>query len=636
MASQLNINNFIVELSENITYNFTTSNVGDLSVSKSNYTSSFKIPRTLENQRFFDGLGIPGDRSRYPYISTQVDCMDNYVVIYSGNLVILKSDRLYYHATVISGAFNFFSVIGDKMFSDLDLSEVLHPKTLNVVQANLLIPDASQPLPLFAYFIGAFAVNQHYDAGLNIDAMAPAISVKYLLDKAFESAQMSYTLPASVNIDEEYLTFPYPPYAEVSEGTGGGTSTLEKNQVTFQVAGSFSLINYRSQYASWTTTSFPTSDFQQDGFDLIVQRSGNYLFDFVECYGRIQWQGNATNVQCVISVNGSERSRFWTNFEPFPIGSIAKIALNVKAGDRIRFDFDRIITNEAPPPSNISTIFIGPLDVVITGTQFTDTGIEQIFGLSIRDFVKEIMFRYALIPFANGNDIDFITLGDMLDRTQAIDWTDKYDERTEESYDIGYSINNWLQHSYVDENSGQPYDRNIISDNNNLNVSKPIVESKFTAPPLREALINPNLNVTQISVPSPLFTTYEVTESDGSVTVNTDKRYYFVELNRFIASLSVRLTSPSQGGSLQSISQGFYTGKFTAGFNTNPYWNPLQSLVNNSRMHIIEIDMKQMDVYQLNQRVPYFFRQEGAYYILNSIQYQKGKISKGSFIKINY
>src|SRR5690625_6608752 len=64
---EIKLSDRIIPVEGRMTYNFHSADITDVQVSKSNYTSSFKIPRTEEVKRIFNGLGIVGDISTSAY-----------------------------------------------------------------------------------------------------------------------------------------------------------------------------------------------------------------------------------------------------------------------------------------------------------------------------------------------------------------------------------------------------------------------------------------------------------------------------------------------------------------------------------------------------------------------------------------
>src|SRR5690606_16660571 len=102
--------------------------------------------------------------------------------------------------------------------------------------------------------------------------------------------------------------------------------------------------------------------------------------------------------------------------------------------------------------------------------------IKPYMSFKLIDFVKEICYRYQLIPSQDGNHIDFLSYYDILEDWDVVDWSDKYIFRSEEGYTLNYAKLNWLRHSYV-EDGADDFDLSLDTNNMNMPASKNIVES---------------------------------------------------------------------------------------------------------------------------------------------------------------
>lgn len=633
MITQIAFENFVIDLDEKINYNFQTASVGDLSVSKSNYTSSFNIPRTTEVQEFFNALGIPGDLSNVPYVSQNVEVLEDYMPVYSGTFVVLKTNKLYYNAAIVSGTFDFFSFLADKKFSDIDIEEIIHAKTPeNVADA---ITDTSKP---YAYFVGYFSNNPYYNNGLNVDAMPVAVKLQYLMDKIFEHVQMTYSLPSNANLANQFMTFPYPPYLEVGS-EGGQTFTAIKNSQTlpFQERYLESSV-MRNQYANWDSTS--GVGFTTIGFDLVAVAGGQTIFIFEQCIVEIRTFGETVGVpvECVLidTSNNYEFARFTTDtIQSYNGDDTYRTVYNVSQGVRVRIEFRYRNPNTLIPKTAIFESIILRLSTLDLSTD----GLNRVYGFGLADFIKEMMYRYTLIPIQKGKHIEFISLNDIIQIegvTDYIDWSDKYIEREDESYDVGYAQNNYLRHKYVDQNESS-YDLNLVSENKTLPISNTMIDSKVFAPPLSQVEVIPDQNLPTNIIQSLKWVTYDVQLSDGGTTANikTENRNFFVMIQQD-PGMRIRLESPSLPGDQVVNPFQMNVGSYVAGFVINPRWNSLRPLLINSRKHIITLHLNQEDIRVLDQTKPYYFNQEQSYYVLSKLQYEKGKEAKGEFIKINY
>lgn len=633
MSSQIAIGGHVIELESEITYNLQIADVGDVSKSKSNYTSTFQIPRTIDNVAFFDGLGVPADFSDAPYSVMDAVCMNNYNVVYRGTLVILKTDSLYYHATVISGAFDFFTLLGDTRFSDIDITEIIHEKTqLTVSNRITTLRDD------FNYFASIFAQSedaQRWTDGINVDAMAPAVNLRYLLDKAFEFTGLEYTLPAGIELamQDEYLTFPYPPFLEVGNDSNermtarrqGGAGIVVPSTQTFDspVAkgqyGSFDSVVGLGFYASAPLTI----NFETSGQFLIV-------FNRFVAFQHLLGDPASSPVRVRIRRNTVILGEFDSRLPTDPPEEAFRTTGNFNLFNTLQIEFIGQSQGTVQP----TVIEIQDIDLRIYDTSITTEGVQRIFGLSIKTFVKEFMYRYALIPVQRPNGIDFISMGDILN-AEPIDWSDKYMERTEESYDIGYAQNNWLKHRYAADGENY-YDRNVQSRNQNLLGTKDIIQSEFYAPSKTKELLTiyDRGGVTQ-QVSSRQWHTYDVTKKEDSADIKTENRHFFVHLDRYpLNNQRIAIASSSLPGDLVYQTTHANVGEFRAAFNETPFWSFLSRLTSTPRVHNILLNLNIGDINGLDMTRPYYFEQEAAYYILNKVQYTNGQPARAEFVKI--
>lgn len=634
MASQLLFRGNILEIEDDITFNFQVSDVGDMSASKSNYTSTFKIPRTHSNVSLFEGLGIPSDVSTVPYVINNVQCMQDFNVIYDGTLIVLKSDRYYYHCTVISGTYDFFKALGETTFGDLDLPELRVNKTTKLVADNITSVSSSRE---FTFFLSRFSNNPYFEGGLNIDQMPIAVKLWYLIDKLFDYAGINYSFPGNVNIDigQSFYTFPYPQYINVGELGAIVSDNRRDTDTTVSVPINDNLQDYRSQYANWDTSSDPSYLFQQDGFDLIAQQTGEFMIVFpkatVESYGPGDTQSSPANV--ILKVNGNVIGRFTTlsREQASESDEAYRTIYNFTAGDRLRIEFD--YQND----QNFVRVF-GFYELVLRFTipSVSDQGMKEIYNTKLSDFIKELMYRYALVPFQKDDYIVFTPISELYDNVGDVtDWSEKYNQRLEETYDIGYAQNNYIRHSYV--NDGDDYfDLNLRSNNDNLPVSKDILTAKsFAASLTKSEIFTQTEPILSPSVFVRDFLTYEVAED---FKVKAEKRNYFVKIeNNFEQGRRTRLTSGSLPNPLVLINNNINVGIFEdEQFIQNEYWLPFLNILQNTRMIIVELNLNFNDIKNINLENRYFFAQESAHFVLSKLQYKRGELSKGTFIKLNY
>lgn len=633
MASQLIVRDRIIELAEDITYNFQVSDVGNVSLSKSNYTSTFKIPKTHENVALFDALGVPSDTSSVPYVINNVSCLQDHNLVYSGTLVFLKTDSKYYNVTVISGAFDLFTKLSDTSFGDLPLTDLRIIKTISEVADEITYADPTKP---YTFFLGKFSENPYHEGGINIDPMPIAVRIPYLLQQIQAYSGVTFEFPQNIvdAMGEEFFTFPYPDYISVG---GTGTTVFNARRDTDTTVGltfNEELNDKRSQYAQWETSNVPTYEFTHSNFDITSQISGERIISFpkmsVESFGPGEAESSPPTV--VLKVNGVEIGRFptQTREEANESEEAYRTIYNFQVGDVLRIEFHQKNTQ-----TFLRVVGFYELVVLITRPEISEEGMKTIFSFKMSDFVKEIMYRYALVPFSRDNNVvEFVPISQLYSlQNESEDWSEKFQRRTEEVYDIGYAQNNYLRHSY-DKEGDEYFDKNLKADNLNLPLDKTILTTKSYA--ASKDLLRMYTQIEPRLSPAVLVREFLSAEISDDMTVKTLNRNYFVKIvSEYAQGRVTRLTSGILPQDLVILDNYINVGYFEEQqFAQNNYWNDLIKIIHRTRMHTIELALNFDDIRKLDLTKKYYFSQESAYYILSTLQYKPGELSKAQFVKI--
>lgn len=628
MSAQLGINGTIIELDEEITYNFQVSDVSDLSLSKSNYTSSFKIPRTKDNTNFFEGLGLPADRSEYPYRINNCDCLDNFTIVYTGTLVILKTEELYYNATVINGVFDIVTILGDKTFFELDFAKNAPPKTPLEVRNKLNRNNNPDSAYILANYGGKTNAVRDNIGFLNVDCMVPAYSITYLLDQIFAYAGFEYELQIPEgDTANQFLTFPMPAYLEIGVEGERYVRAVKTYQLIDTTAPNTEIANYRS----WSITNVQSAFFVQhtDNWSFRCITSGDYLIIFekflvsfgIALQGELGYQGtypvlvnvfvNNINIGLFESdIQAVDEEKYRTIYN-FQVGDI--LSFSISRGGGIAFD-RRIQTTIQNITLNISEL------------EYDEEKLDDVFSMKMTDYVKEFMNRFMLVGLQNQNKVTFIRLSDIINGTEAIDWSDKFIDRTEEKYDLGYAQNNWFRHSYDVEGSSYN-DLNVTSNNQNIPFTKDVIKSSIYTPSERVVPYflggNPS-NIYQ----SLLFRTFAL---DGDKRITLNRNFWIQSL---AGTRTVRLGSQFFP-STEVITTEAHIGEYNAKFINNVHWRRLSAILDFTKVHTVNLNLSLIDIVNLDLSKPYYFNQESARFMLSKLQYKKGEPSRAEFVKIN-
>ncbi len=188
MRVQIFVNNKELEMYENekIKYTFQVNDIMEMKDRQVSFTHSFNIPRTEQNIRIFEGLGIPSDVSTIPY--KKVVCqmkIEGFDFIVDGYLQIRETTKEAYKINLFNSIAKFFKSISNETFASYDLSELNHIKNLDTIVAS------HQPNSPYRYLIADYGgdtiiVNETNQSCVNGNYLLPSVSVAYLWNKIFE------------------------------------------------------------------------------------------------------------------------------------------------------------------------------------------------------------------------------------------------------------------------------------------------------------------------------------------------------------------------------------------------------------------------------------------------------------------
>ncbi|MNK74009.1 hypothetical protein D3C87_935140 [compost metagenome] len=623
MASQLVIDGQMIELEETIDYSFNTGNIADMSLSKSNYTQAFNIPRlSLQAVKLFNGLGIPTHISTTPYEIKNVDVLDNYSLVYTANLILLETTEEFYKATAISGTYDIFALMGNKTFADIpEIVSTLPLKTVPNV-ASLVSNTNNFVIFSIANYGGITHLDDGSETRINIDCMAISYNIQYLFDLIFRFIGVIKTENTGMpfSLESHYFTFPYPPINDIVEADTiafSGLNTALGGNVTgpSPAAGSTNFTNVIS-----------SSLWSRSGRTFTCVSTGRYMIEFkdgiiAQYFRNLSQPKKGLNV--VFKKNGNQ---------------IATVkGYTVIQGDRQSFKFIEsfnsgdVLTWEylLDAEDNVAvTWYTGDNNFSISTIKISNEGIKAILGFKISDYVKEFMYRFALIGFLRGTQIDFINIKSIIDST-PVDWSDKYHKRTNEIYDIGWNQNNYLKHRYVNESENY-YDLNITSQNLNTPAERDIIKSNVFVP--SQGVNRFNLGGAVSVSNSTNVRGYVTYSSDNSNKVKTENRNFW--LRNDILTLDVVLGSFTMNERAQISGNVNVAYEFDLYYNQSDNWKSIKAIVDQPKQDTLELNLDITDIVNLDQSRLYFFEQESAYFMLSELRFKSETIAIAKFNKV--
>ena len=319
-------------------------------------------------------------------------------------------------------------------------------------------------------------------------------------------------------------------------------------------------------------------------------------------------------------------------------------ALNLKKGDLVEFlcSWNRVSGGYY---SQIKGVVFNSYDFKLyqISQQVVDFG-SEFLDVSLSEFIKEIMMRFALTPFieVENKHIKFLTLSERINTNNVKDWTDKFIKRTDENYIYkDYAQRNWLKHKYNDENA--TFNNGFLSvSNQTLQPQKDLYSSKF---------YSFNNEITSFYDSDFTNNSFPIWNREIKETINNDttpptktydvnykglsNRFYFIRRNILpktinIGSQLLRIEETANNVAIVDTKNLSYS------YAVNNY-KDFVKVLNDTRIHEIELFLNINDLLDLDLESLYYFSQENQYYILNRITIDlTNNINKGEFIRVKY
>src|SRR5690606_6146403 len=256
---------------------------------------------------------------------------------------------------------------------------------------------------------------------------------------------------------------------------------------------------------------------------------------------------------------------------------------------------------------------------------------QALIKLKISDFIKEVMTREALTPFVDSENkhIEFLTLDERVS-ADAVDWTEKYIKRTNESYlYLDYAQQNWMRHKYATDlenfNDGE-----LTIDNENLDEEKDIYQSISFSPDQRLSTFTDN--GTNYRVPRlPMFNVEVKEDETTGDLIGTYKfisgRFFFVKSDPVTHTIYID-NNQVDGFPLANINGNIFRDI------VYEKYQAFNNFAEDAKVHDIELALSLSDILRLDLSKLYYFENEATYYILNRLSYKTGQKTKGEFLKV--
>jgi hypothetical protein len=229
------------------------------------------------------------------------------------------------------------------------------------------------------------------------------------------------------------------------------------------------------------------------------------------------------------------------------------------------------------------------LQVLVNNVEGENVDFEEAFvDFKVTDFVKEIMNRFGLTPFANKfeDKILFLTEEERYLQSEVIDWSHKYLETNSTKYQIGYSRKNNFTFKYADDNQDFN-DGAIIVNDVNLKEERTVLSSRtYSVEPRQTVFLNQR-------IPRPRFWDKEPTDEGDVEYKPLDRRFHFLKQREYTGSFTLE----SELFADDEVITFSYIAEFTNWRNLiAKYYKATRVIINNTKLSEVLLDLKPSDV----------------------------------------
>lgn len=546
--------------------------IANVETRQTNYTNSFSIPRTAKNIRTLSDLGIIGNDSNVPYQKNEA-----YLYADSGECLVYKGWAVFSDTTdnfkcnIYDGNLEIYKAIENKTLADLDLTALAHSKTLAEVTSTF---DDSKP---YKYILADYNGKMTYSTDIiNIDYLIPSVKASWLIEaiELYTGFKLNGSYRTNPDFTNLYLTYP--------KGTPSQVSTTDVyDSVTGLVSG---LGLTLEAGVGFTSTENLTISFQMK-----TDSAGTYSPKVNDIF-----------------VNG---------------------IINLVAGDIVTSVY--INDGIGEPLESYEEGFLTVYKYNSLNIDFLD----ELRGMTIRDFLNEIVWRFGLTLFKNKyeNVYNLKTVAERTNQTNAIDWSNKFHQDNGEKYIFGsYAQQNYFRYKYNDQNASYN-DGSFLVNNQNLEDKKTVIQSK---------IFSPELSLSEVlGFTSKIYKLWDKTPKDDGTTTYKElsNRFYFVRsIDKTFESLTIGSESLTTTATVTVAPIESFKGLNFQEIIIKNY-TEMELLLDKSIVKNVSLKLKETDIVDLDLSVPYYFKQLGGCFILNKVSnYLPNKKTTCELVRINY
>lgn len=614
-------------IKSSIRYVKQVSDIGDVTKVNTSYSWGMEFPFTPRNVSTFKSLGVVGDTSDAPYKKIRVNILDNGLSIVQNGLLQIKYTDGRYKAYIQDGIVDFFKdVATDKISEVIDLDDLTHQNTVQ----NIINSFTSNTYRyIIANYNGKPRANINGVTDLDPFALIPSIGIGYLFDRIM--AHYGWTYSGDINLDNLWMTYP--------NATGFTTDDnlapiLETTLIDKEYIGPNQGPGSNRLKLEHTVTTIDT-DFIQvlqtingNPAAFYFQQPGNYKITFsVQGYSS-HVIGFLVDFSLFLTVNGIPVTSPLPVFLDLNEDDVATIEYNIIAQE------NHIISLTGRMDLGVSqrvSIEEGSMKIEQLGVQNIDFS-EALISVKVNDFFKEILTRQALTPFADidHKNLHFIDVENRLN-ADIIDWSSRYVTRKKEAYVYdSYAKVNTLTHKY--DNQDEDFNDGILEvRNENLAEDKNLYKS-FTHSPLEDFVTYQGQSFPTFEVNNFKMFEVEITEDPDTGDLIAEykpikNRFYIFESETRTDIIYI-LGSPVFEFPLAVLGGNTFKDIVAAKY------QELNRILDDTRIHDIELALSKWDVATLDQSKRYYFAQEAAIYLFNKLTWETEDTCVGQFVRL--
>jgi len=644
---ELNIEGNPIDLeskANNIKYTKQISDIFDIASVSSSFTNAFTIPKTPNNTRTLKGLGIVGDTSEIPYVKTNATLKNQGFDLVREGLLNISETNENYKVSVINGIIELFKSLENKTIgADLDLANFNHEKNVQTV-VNSITND------YYKYIVADYGGNTMMNTGffinnssINIDYLVPSFSVVKILELIFSTFGFQANFTGINNfIEGLFITYPKPPETVITEAVQ--SANLVKGNYVAPYLFQDSVYRIPVSWGDWESASVINEGTVYNNRYLIPV-SSVYKFN-IKIKGYALYKGiylgitNYLPFTVSIEIDNIPVLQFQSN----PNEIIERnLTLFVNAGSEITVRC--FVTEFEYGGNSIGSIRLREFHVNSTVLDIDRINQGNISlsnamkSFKITDFLKEIIWRTGTTPIINDNNIiEFIPIEQRLNKSNAIDWSDKFVERGSEKYvKNSYAQRNTFNMKYNSE--GADGSNGVLRvGNKNIDAEKILAQSQLYAPETFTSTITTRDGNTEIQVPVFTMWTKSPKENEnGSISIEykaLDNRYFFIRFDQLAGNF--RYDSREVSDTQQNISNILVANTSKTLFSEliPLRYGQYENIFNQFRAHDIDLKLGLKDFLTLDLTKMYYFIQEGRYYMINKVSFQEGELSKAECVAV--